>query len=92
MRENLMNPKLSEKAKDTAGEGVVRGRIDLVFIIEVVLGAIAAIAVLRAWLLHPAVSGDMEEAGRWLVRFLIAGVVIAATAAVLFSRDTKPRV
>lgn len=69
----------------------MKGRVNVVFIVEVVLGAVAAVAVLSTWRLHPAMSGEMEEAGGLLVRVLIAWVVIAAAAAVLLARNTKPR-
>ena len=64
---------------------------DLISLIEVALGAIAAIAVLSTWFLHPAMSGEMEKPGRLMVAFLMAGVVVATVAAVLLSRTTKRR-
>lgn len=42
-------------------------RADLIFAIKVVLCAVAAIIVLSAWLIHPAMSGEVREAGRMLV-------------------------
>ena len=82
---------MSTKNFGDATGGAVKGRVNVVFIVEAMLCAVAAVAVLSTWRLHPVMSGEMEEAGRWLVGFLIAGVLLAAAAAVLLARDAKPR-
>ena len=69
----------------------MKKRFDLIFLMEVVLGAIAAIAVLSTWLIHPAVSGEMEKPGRLMIAFLMAGVVLATNAAIIFTRTPRPR-
>ena len=55
----------------------------------VILGALAVIAALAAWLVHPAMMGEMRDAGKWLVGLLITAVTIIAI--VLLASRRKPR-
>ncbi len=57
--------------------------------LAVVLGALAVITALGAWLAHPEMMGEMRYAGRWLVGLLITAVIIIA--AVLLASRRKPR-
>ncbi len=58
-------------------------RTDLFFAVKVVLCAVAALVVLSTWFVHPAMSGEMREAGRLLVWLLMIGVVVAAVCALI---------
>lgn len=58
-------------------------RTTLFFTVKVVLCAIAAIVVLCTWFVHPAMSGEIREAGRLLVWLLMIAVVVAAVCALI---------
>ncbi|MCM3902473.1 MAG: hypothetical protein ND866_12265 [Pyrinomonadaceae bacterium] len=64
---------------------------DFIFTIKVVLGAAAALLVLASWLVHPAMSGEMREAGRWLVWLLMIGVGVAALFALILGRNSRSK-
>ena len=61
-----------------AGRGV-----NTCYVVKVVLGAAAALLMLASWLVHPAMTGEAEEAGRLLVALLMIAVVLVAALALL---------
>ena len=70
-------------------------RADFIFKVKVVLGAVAAWLVLASWLVHPAMSGEMREAGRGLVWLLMIGVMIGvgvvALCALILGRNSRSK-
>lgn len=70
---------------------MLKKRADLIFTIKVVLGAAAALLVLPSWLIHPAMSGEMREAGRLLVWLLMIGVGVMALVALILGRNSRSK-
>jgi hypothetical protein len=61
-------------------------KADTWYAVKVVLGAAGALLVLAARLVHPAMAGEAEAVGRWLVCLLTIAVVCAAALALLMPR------
>jgi hypothetical protein len=58
------------------------------FTVMVVSGAVAALIVLGAWLVHPAME-EVGEAGKWFLRLLMPVVVVTAMLLLIFRRNTN---